>query len=122
MKINKILYTIILITISILVCTSCVVSATGLDDVNIDDPGYKPTIPSGGKATTIISNILGALTVIGIIAIVIAIALIGFSSILGSASEKAENKEKYVGLIIAAVLITGGSIIARIIISVAETL
>lgn len=120
MKKNKILYTIIMVSISIIMCTACVVSATtGLP--NLDDSGYAPQITSG-KATTIISNILGVLTVVGIIAIVVAIALIAFESILGSASEKAESKGKYVGLVIAAGVITGGSIIARMIISVAETL
>ena len=89
---------------------------------NLDDPGYKPTLSSTGKATTIISNILGALTVIGIIAIIIAISLIGFGTILGSASQKASNQEKYIGLLIAAGVIAFGSAIARMIISVAETI
>ena len=80
---------------------------------------YKPTA-SDGKAIDIVEKILGVLTVVGIIAIVIAIAVMGFGMILGSASEKAFKQEQLVGLLIAAGLITTGSVIARMIISVAE--
>lgn len=141
MKINKILNKIIILAICIIMCTcstcfakeesptdfdggeissSRVGSSVGLP--NLNDNGYKPTLSSGDRATAIISKILGVLTVIGIIAIVIAIALIGFGTVLGSASQKAENQGKYVGILIAAGLITGGSIIARMIISVAEAI
>ena len=49
-------------------------------------------------------------------------ALIGFGTILGSANEKAQGQEKYVGLVIAALLITGGSVLAKLIINIAESI
>ena len=144
---NKILKVIIVMIILVMTFGSNIVYATGQTATETTDGGgggssasssggstgdgtiqnldrFKPSInlPSGGKAEEIIESILGALTVIGIIGIVISFALIGFSSILGSASEKAQGQEKYVGIVIAAVIITGGSIIARLIISVAENL
>ncbi len=81
--------------------------------------GYGPNL-SSGRGKTIISSILGALTVVGTIMVIIAIAIIGFNTILGSASEKAEYNQKLVGVIIAAIILTCGSIIARVLISVAE--
>lgn len=85
------------------------------------DNGYKPTVKEG-RATNIIISILNVLTVLGIIAIVIAIAIMGLGSILGSASEKALKQEQFIGIVIAAGLIAGGSIIAKLIISVAESI
>ena len=86
------------------------------------DGSYKPTISAGDTTLGIISKLLGALQVVGVIAIVISIAIMGFGSILGSAGEKAAGQEKMVGIVIAAVLITGGSIIARLLISFAENI
>ena len=87
---------------------------------NLND-NYKPTV-SEGKPIDIVEKILGVLTVVGIIAIVIAVAIMGFSFILGSASDKALKQEQVIGLLIAAALITSGSAIARLIISAAESM
>lgn len=81
--------------------------------------GYGPNI-SSGRATQIISSILGVFTVLGTVMVVVAIAIIGFNTILGSASEKAEYNQKLVGVIIATIILTCGSIIARVLIGVAE--
>lgn len=120
-KVSKIFVKIAFILVVIIISSSyvCYANSNGLPTLG---EGYRPTISVGGKTETIISNLLGALTVIGLITIVIAIAMIGFGYIMGSASEKAEMQSKFVGILIAAAIITGGSIIARIIISTAETL
>ena len=96
-------------------------SSKGLPSI---DSGYNPvaSLPTGGRTMNIVTTILSILTVLGIIAIVVSITLIGFTTILGSASEKAQGQEKYVGLFIASLLITGGSVLAKMIISVAESL
>lgn len=151
MKIMKILYQIILIMMLIIMCDSCTCYArivgpeaslyegetsgessessstvtgdesTGLPNIG---PGYKPTVDLGDTGTSkdIIEKILGVLTVLGAISIVISIALIGFNSIMASASEKAVNQEKFVGLLIAAAVMTGGSTIAQMIIKFAESI
>ena len=120
MRINKIIFKIFLLVITILMCCSCYSFASGTGLPSLSD--FEPQISMGSQSKSIISGILGALTVIGIIAIVLSIAIIGFNTILGSASEKAAGQEKYGGLVIAAVLITSGSIIARLIISLAENI
>lgn len=75
---------------------------------------------SGGSS--IISGILSVLTIIGVLGVIVAIALIGFNMILGSASEKAVSQEKFVGIFIAAVLLVAGTMIAKYIISIASTI
>lgn len=94
-------------------------SSTGLPQL---DGGYKPSANLGGTSKNIVVTILNILTVLGIVAVVIGIALVGFGTILGSASEKAIAKEKYVGLLIAAIVITAGSTIAKVLVKVAENL
>ena len=88
------------------------------------DNSYKPevTITTGGSVMKIVVTILSTLTVVGVVVIVVSIALIGFNSILGSANGKAQGQEKYIGLFIAALVITGASILAKMIITVAESL
>lgn len=82
---------------------------------------YEPTIDTNPIAKGMLQKILAILQVIGVIATVIAIALAGFKTILGSASEKAMEKEKYMGILIAAIMITSGITIARFIISAVES-
>ena len=86
--------------------------------------GYKPKVDLGedGTSQDIVEKILGVLTVVGVLTIVISIALLGLSSIMASASEKAINQEKFVGVLIAALVMTGGSAIARIIVQFAESI
>lgn len=139
MKTIKFLYKIILILTLIIICGSSMcyaavelpdmpgdsgggggtISEDGLPDL---DGGYKPTVQMGTSSKNIVSTILSVLTVLGIVAAVIGIALIGFGTILGSASEKAAGQEKYIGIVIASLLITGGSVIAKLLINFAENL
>ena len=122
MKITKIVYKIMIIIAVIIMCSSSICFA-GVENGKPNLEGnYRPTVQMGSNSKNIVSTILGVLTVLGIGIGVIGIALIGFNSILGSASEKAAGQEKYVGIVIAALLITGGSVIARFIINFAENL
>jgi len=117
MKINKQLLKVILITIVIVVCNSCICQAAG----TLPSLGnYKPTMENG-KLIEVTEVVLGAIIAIGCILIVVFIAVTGFGMILGSAEEKAVAKEKFGGYLIAVVILTGGATIAKLIISVAET-
>lgn len=122
MKINEMLYKIVISTFLIIMCTSCICYATGGSIGEINTGLYKPQFTVGDGTKNIFSTILGVLQLIGIIAIVIAIALIGFNTIMGSASQKAVGQEKIVGLLIAAGVLTGGSALAKMIMSIAESL
>lgn len=138
MKVNEILCKILILAVLIIICTSniCFAGAStnyepelgggtppqtntsnnGSQNINYSD--YKPLIDGGG--TGIISKLLGALIVIGVVVIVVSIALIGFNSILGSASEKALGQEKLMGIFIAAILLTGLFTIVKFLVSAAE--
>ena len=122
MKITKIVYKIMIIIAVIIMCSSSICFAgveDGKPNLELD---YGPTVQMGESSMNIVETILGVLTVSGIAIGIVGIALIGFNSILGSASEKAAGKEKYVGIVIAALLITGGSVIAKLLINFAENL
>ena len=80
----------------------------------------RPTA-QGGTIIDVTIIILNATIVIGFILITVFIAITGFGMILGSAEEKAVTKEKFTGYLIAAFVLTGGAVIAKIIISVAES-
>ena len=117
MKINKQLLKVILIACVIVFCNSCICYASG------GSPslgGFKPQIQAG-KIIEITNVILGVIIAIGAILITVFIALTGFGMILGSAEEKAVAKEKFAGYLIAAIILTGGATIAKIVISIAET-
>lgn len=86
----------------------------------INTGSYKPTISNNSRANSMISKIFGALQVVGGIAIVISIAMIGLNNILGSADEKAQGKGKAVGILFGAIMIAGVSTIAKLILSVVE--
>ena len=81
---------------------------------------YQPTIKTNPITRGMLQQILGILQVIGIIGIVIAIVMLGFKILLGSASDKAIEKEKIGGILIATILITSGISIAKFIISIME--
>lgn len=143
MKINKVLYKIILLTIILSIFNFYVCyaaydkdgggagdydgggtlpvpsggSPVGLPDLSI----FTPPVAQGGTIIDVTNKILGAIIAIGVILITVFIALTGFGIILGSAEEKAVAKEKFGGYIIAVVVLTCGAAIAKLIISVAET-
>lgn len=96
-------------------------SEKGLPNINNK---YKPKVDLGTTGTTknVIETILGALTVISVITVLLAIALIGFNIITGTASEKAVNQEKLIGILIAAAVLTGGTSLIRIIMGFAENI
>ena len=139
MRIMNLLYKILLIIAAIIICSSSICYAeqelpdlhdgggegiiTGKDLPDLDS-GYKPTADFGknGKAITIIGTILAVLRTLGIVTTIIGIALIGFNSILGSASEKAANQEKYVGIVVAAIIIVGTSTIAKLTMNIAHNI
>ena len=118
MKLNKQLLKVILITMVIVVCNSCICQAAGtLPNLGM----YQPNVENG-KLIEVTETVLGAIIVFGCILITVFIAVTGFGMVLGSAEEKAVAKEKFGGYLIAAVILTGGAAIAKIIISVAVTL
>lgn len=81
---------------------------------------YQPSIDTNPISRGILEKILSILQVIGVIGIVISVAMLGFKTVMGSASDKAVEQEKYGGILIATVMITSGISIAKFIISTLE--
>lgn len=143
---RKIIYKISAIAILFVICScySCYAAVTDKIEITIEDGGGSSSTESentstgdagkglpnlGGVAnplnrvslgdTTlkIINTVLGAIMAIGTVLITVLIAVTGFETIMGSADEKAFAKEKMMGYLIAAVLVTSGASIAKFIIS-----
>lgn len=85
----------------------------------IDNPnGFKPGPIDSGDSTQITSKankILGAITVIGIIASVATLTILGIKYMLGSVEEKAEYKKSMIPYIIGVFLLLATSTIVGII-------
>ena len=118
MRINKPIIRVILIATLIIICNSCICHAASGKLPSLG--GYEPKA-QGGIIIEATKTILGIIIAVGAILITVFIALTGFGMILGSAEEKAVAKEKFAGYLIAAIILTGGATIAKIIINVAET-
>lgn len=118
MKLNNKIINIILMATLIVICNSCICYADNLPTLDNYEPPYQSL--GGGAVNEVINHVLGAVIAIGAILITIFIAITGFGMILGSAEEKAVAKEKMSGYLIAAVILTGGATIAKVIISIAE--
>lgn len=93
-------------------------SGTNSGIINTDN--YKPEITNNTRANSIISKVFGVLQIVGGIAIVISIALLGLNNILGSAGEKAQGQGRSIGILIGAIMIFGVSTVAKFILSVVE--
>ena len=93
-------------------------SSTSSGEINTGN--YKPEIINNTRANSIISKVFGVLQIVGGIAIVISIALLGLNNILGSASEKAQGQGRSIGILIGAIMIFGVSTVAKFILSVVE--
>lgn len=118
MKIKKILKKISLIIIMMAICL-CNFSMCYAKEILPNKDSYKPTVQGGGVLTNATNKILGAIIIIGVVLITVFIGITGFETILGSSEEKAVAKEKFGGYLIAAIILTGGATIARIIIAIA---
>lgn len=119
MKTNKFLIKILILAVLIIICASNICIAGG--DIDTSNLGqYRPGM--NGSILGILNRISGVLIAVGILAVVVTIALIGFNMILGSASEKAVAKEKFGGVFIAALILTCGATIANFLINQVQNL
>lgn len=87
--------------------------ALGTLKSNIDD--YKVSGEESTTVTNLINTILGILTAVGAVMSVVIIAMIGFGYVMGSADEKAVNKEQLMTLLVGAIVLIAGSQIVKMI-------
>lgn len=118
MKIIKILFIIMILLVTIIIFNTNISYAdvSGLPDLS----QYKPELNVGDNSITLIAKLLDVMTTIGVIITIVAVALIGFNMITGSAEEKAVSKEKFVGILIAGIIISSSTLIVQAIISIIE--
>ena len=117
MKIRKIFYKIFLLLLLIIIINPNLCWAKdGLPDLSLFEPSV-----SAGSMTERIGKVLGILMILGTVIIVVAVVMIGFNTILGSASEKAEHQQKLTVVIFAGIFMLASSAIAKFLISIAET-
>ena len=113
----KILITVATILVIISMGTS-IVCATTIGGVNID-----PNSGNGSIQIVSVGNkIMGIIQVVGILAAVIILMVLGIKYMMGSAEEKAEYKKTMIPYIIGAVLIFAAATIANAIYSFVSTL
>ena len=94
-------------------------SAGGVSSI-LNTSDYKPSPAPSDSFNSKIATLLSILQVVGVIAIVVGISIMGFNTIMGSAEEKAVEQKKAIGLIVGAVMIFGVTTIAKFIISTIE--
>ncbi len=124
-KISKIKKTFFIITIFVIFCiniNNIVIAASHLYDTDAlnrlttsADSSYKPSINIDQDSKNMINKILGVITIVGVVIGVVCIAMIGFYYVLGSADEKAINKQQLIIFTIGAILLVFGSTIVKVI-------
>lgn len=116
-KNSKLIAVVILfILLSIVACTS----VYGLEHNPIDDPEYfKPNeLENADSLTNIGNSIVTLINIIGVVASVVTLFLIGIKYMTGSLEEKANYKQTMIPYIIGAVLLFASSFFVNIIYNV----
>ena len=112
----KLIFTVLMIVIAL---TS--VLSTCFAESIIDDPGSlrpNPTAPVQAKGA--IERVLGAIQIVGIIASVVLLVVIGILYMLGSTEEKVDYKKSMIPYLIGVVLIAAASSIANFVYKLAN--
>lgn len=112
---------ILLVTIMFVTILATGVNATSnsaSDLINQMNPNYSDQSGIAGVGKKIV-NILAT---IGVVVAVIVLLVIGIKYMMGSASEKAEYKKTMIPYLVGAVLIFGASAIAKVVVSMAQTI
>lgn len=76
----------------------------------------------GGDVQALGNQIIGIVTMVGIVVSVLVLVILGIKYMIGSAQEKAEYKKTMIPYIVGAILVFGASTVATIVMNVAEGL
>ena len=114
-KTMKILTTIATILLIISMGTS-IVAATSVGGMELS-----PNTDNTGDITTIGNKVMGIIQVVGTIAAVAIVMVLGIKYMMGSAEEKAEYKKTMIPYIVGAVLIFAGTSLVRVIYSLSTS-
>ncbi len=111
---------ILLVTIMFVAIFATNVNAA--DANSILDTMSKVDYAKDGGIANVGKNIVSILSTIGVVVAVIILLIIGIKYMVGSASEKAEYKKTMIPYLVGAVLIFGASAIAKVVVSMAQTI
>lgn len=111
---------ILLVTIMFVAIFATNVNAA--DANSILDTMSKVDYAKDGGIANVGKNIVSILSTIGVVVAVIILLVIGIKYMVGSASEKAEYKKTMIPYLVGAVLIFGASAIAKVVVSMAQTI
>lgn len=107
---------VLLVAIILVVLGSTSVMAAG---ALIDN--MKPTYEDNNGVTNFGQKIINMISTAGVVIAVIVLLVLGIKYMIGSASEKAEYKKTMIPYLVGALLIFGASAIAKVIVSVAQS-
>ena len=117
-KLEKVLNVLVIAIMLVCICTN--IMAVDIEEIKANaalkeaDAGATQLNKLGG---TIIAYITNAAMVVA----VVMVAILGIKYMMGSVEEKAEYKKSFVPLLVGAVLVFGAAVIAKIIVSLAES-
>lgn len=111
---------ILLVTIMFVAIFATNVNAA--DANSILDTMSKVDYAKDGGIANVGKNIVSILSTVGVVVAVIILLIIGIKYMVGSASEKAEYKKTMIPYLVGAVLIFGASAIAKVVVSMAQTI
>lgn len=116
-KAIKIVSTILMVLIMLSVANSVFASSL----INPGDLTGEGT-QGGEEVQTLGNQIIGIVTMIGIVVSVLVLVILGIKYMIGSAQEKAEYKKTMIPYVIGAILVFAASTVATIVMNVAEGL
>ncbi len=116
-KAIKVVYTILMVLILV-----SVANTVFADSSSLIDPGkLTGEGASGGTQIESLGNqIIGIVTMIGIVISVLVLVILGIKYMIGSAQEKAEYKKTMIPYVIGAILVFAASTIATIVMNIAD--
>ncbi len=111
---------IILMAIMLLVLTSTISSANGIDASNLAGQLTGTTSNAQSDVMNIGNQIIGIITTVGVVVAVVILLVLGIKYMMGSASEKAEYKKTMIPYLVGAILIFGASAITKVVVGLAS--
>ncbi len=117
-KAMKVVYTILMVLILVSVANTVFAGSSS----SLIDPGsLTGEGASGGTQIESLGNqIIGIVTMIGIVISVLVLVILGIKYMIGSAQEKAEYKKTMIPYVIGAILVFAASTIATIVMNIAD--
>lgn len=107
-KITKILMIIIMLVLTVCMCSNVLATTTGVPTGTVNPDDYKPkdlTVSDAGEFVDVANSIIAAIRIFGTVVAVVALMALGLKYMLGSVQDKASYKETMIPYIVGAVMV-----------------